>query len=88
VLKWLYYYKSSVTKETLTQIIGDGLTTLLAKTPQFREYKSKVFWLTDPQTDWNAFCLIYRGFNLVKLRSTMKEAHLKTQLCELKARTT
>ena len=87
-LKWLYYYKSPATKETLARVVGDGLQTLLAKTPLFREYECKVFWLADAQTNWNAFCLEYLGFNLVGLRATMKAAHVVAQLSEREVRTT
>ena len=88
VQRWLYYHKYTVAKETLARVVGDGLQNLLAKTPQFREYACKVFWLADPQTIWNAFCLEYTGFNLVGLRSTMKAAHTEAQLSECDARTT
>ena len=87
VQKWLYYHKYTVAKETLARVVGDGLQNLLAKAPQFREYECKVFWLADPQTIWNAFCLEYIGFNLVGLRSTMKAAHTEAQLSECDART-
>ena len=33
VQKWLYYHKYTVAKETLARVVGDGLQTLLAKTP-------------------------------------------------------
>lgn len=47
-----------------------------------------MFWLADAQTNWNAFCLEYLGFNLVGLRATMKAAHVEAQLSELEVRTT
>ena len=32
-LKWLYYHKYTVAKETLARVVGDGLQNLLAKAP-------------------------------------------------------
>ncbi len=85
-LKWLIYFRAPASKAQVLDIVREGLATLFAKDPSFRDRECATFWAAQEQ--WQGFRIDYVGHKLATFRAAMKVACAAAGLPPNEVRTT